>query len=107
MHIISVYIGYCVSKALLLKVWFVGQQCCLIRKLVRNAESCDSQAWWPGNDSQVIRVTLMHEEHWLNAVFLVEHSSLLTINNTVMNTSLAGVFREVSIYCIVTAVMTT
>ena len=48
MHIIPVYIGYCVSKALLLKVWFVGQQCCLIRKLVRNAESCYSQVCWLG-----------------------------------------------------------
>ena len=59
--IIPVYIYYPVSRALLSKVWFVGQQCCLIRKLVRNVESC-LLAW--NLQFNVISRWLCHSNVW-------------------------------------------
>lgn len=51
-----------------------------------------SLTWLPGDC-----VTVMCDEPRLNAVFLVKHSSVLTISNAVLNTCLTVVFLEASI----------
>ena len=100
MRIIRVCIYYPVSGALLLRVWFVGLQCCLIRKLVRNVEARPQPgllAWnLQFNVTSGDCVTVMCDEPRLNAVFLVKHSSVLTISNAVLNTCLTVVFLEAS-----------
>ena len=100
-RIIRVCIYYPVSRALLLRVWLVGQQCCLIRKLVRNVEARPQPgllAWnLQFNVTSGDCVTVMCDEPRLNAVFLVKHSSVLTISNAVLNTCLTVVFLEASI----------
>lgn len=101
-RIIRVCIYYPLSRALLLKVLWVSSVVSLGSLLemwtLTHSQACRlgicSLTWLPGDC-----VTVMCDEPWLNAVFLVTHSGVLPVNDTVLNTCLAVVSLEVSICC--------